>query len=73
MLAFASLFNMFIDSGTYPENLKTAKITPIFKKGSCTDIKNHRLISILSSVNKIFEKLINTRLSSFFSKVTTFF
>ena len=61
----SNLFNMCIDSGTYPENLKTAKITPIFKKGPRTDIKNHRPISIISNVSKIFEKLINTRLSSF--------
>ena len=52
---------MCIDSGTYPENLKTAKITSIFKKGFRIDINNHRPISILSDVNKIFEKHINTR------------
>ena len=39
-----------------------AKVTPIHKKGSKTDITNYRPISNLCSTSKIFEKLILKRM-----------
>ena len=37
------------------------------KKGSETDIKNYRPVSILKNLSKIFEGLIYNRLSAFFN------
>ena len=50
------LFNLSIQSGVYPDLLKVAKVIPIFKKGDPTSVNNYRPISILSPINKIFEK-----------------
>ena len=46
-----------------PNNLKIAKIIPVFKnKGSNLQCNNYRPISLLSNINKVFEKLMYTRL-----------
>lgn len=63
----SGFFNNFMKSGTFPEILKTGKITPIFKKGDSQLLDNYRPISMLPIFGKIFEKLIYTRLYSFLS------
>ena len=52
-------------SGTFPQCLKTGKITSVYKKGSKDDISNYRPVSTLPLFGKIFEKIIYTRLYSF--------
>ena len=61
----ASLFNMSVSQCSYPEKLKLAKIVPIFKSGDVEDPNNYRPISLLSNFNRIFEKLVYTRMISF--------
>ena len=57
---------MSVSTGIYPDNLKLAKINPIFKnKGSTLECNNYRPISLLSNINKIFEKLMYSRLYKF--------
>ena len=52
----------------FPDNLKIAKVCPIFKAGEKADVSNYRPISILPSFSKIFEKIIYFRLISFINK-----
>ena len=60
------LINLSFATGIYPDNLKIAKVIPIFKnKGDQLIVSNYRPISLLSNVNKIFEKLVYSRLYSF--------
>ena len=56
---------MSFATGTYPDQLKIAKVIPIFKKGDKLLVSNYRPISLLSNINKIFEKLVYSRLYSF--------
>ena len=57
------LFNKSLNNGKYPSVWKHAKITPIFKnKGTPSDIKSYRPISLLPSMSKIFEKIIFNRI-----------
>ena len=53
-----------LESKTFPKNLKLANITPIFKKGDSNLTKNYRPISVLPSVSKVFERLIQKQLLS---------
>ena len=63
----AVLFNKCLATGSYPNGLKIAKVVPIFKKGDPTEPGNYRPISVLPLLNKVFEKLIHSRLISFFN------
>ena len=48
--------------------LKIAKITPIFKSGDNQIFSNCRPISILLSISKILEKIMNVRLYDFITR-----
>ena len=58
--------NISFATSVYPDLLKIAQVIPIFKnKGDKMLVSNYRPISLLSNINKIFEKLVYSRLYSF--------
>lgn len=59
------LINKSIKNGIYPDCLKTAKVIPLFKAGDPYDPGNYRPISLLSIINKIFEKALYKRLLNY--------
>ena len=61
------LFNNHMQSGTFPDELKIGRISPIYKKQNPQLFENYRPVSTLPIFGKIFEKLIHSRLYSFFS------
>ena len=63
----ANFFTESVSSGCFPEVLKCARIVPVYKKGDRRDIGNYRPISTLSTMSKIFEKLMYIRVQSFLS------
>ena len=64
----SQIINISIKTGNYPDQLKIAKVIPIYKKGSSSDPSNYRPISILSNINKIFEKILHKRLFKYLNK-----
>ena len=38
--------------------LKLANVTPVFKKGDPTSVKNYRPVSVLPNVSKVFERVM---------------
>ena len=55
----SKLFNRSITLGVYPSKFKEANVRPIFKnKGSPSDYTCYRPISLLSSLSKVFERII---------------
>ena len=60
-------FNHLMKVGKFPDELKTGKITPIHKKEDEQLLQNYRPISTLPIFGKIFEKIIYSRLYSFFT------
>ncbi len=55
---FTFLFKSIYNTKLIPDQWKIAKVNPIPKKGSKSEISNYRPISSLCTVSKIFEKLI---------------
>ena len=62
------IFNLSIEKGIYPDQLKIAKVSPVFKKSDTTLRDNYRPISVLPCFSKILERIIYSRLYSFFSE-----
>ena len=44
--------------GKFPDILKKAEVTPVYKKIDVNDKQNYRPVSTLSNQSKVFEKLI---------------
>ena len=51
-----------LQQGIFPEDLKNATISPIYKNGDKSDCSNYRPISVLSNVAKILEKIVYNQL-----------
>lgn len=63
-----AIINLSITSGVYPDCLKVARVTPIYKSESKVDPANYRPVSVLPMLNKIFEKVLYKRVFAFLSK-----
>ena len=56
------IYSLSIESGIFPDRWKITRVAPIFKSGSTEDRSNHRPISVLPVVSRLFEKLIYDQL-----------
>lgn len=61
--------NQCLISGRFPDSLKIAKVSPIYKSGHKSDPENYRPISVLSTLSKIFEKVIYNRLDNYLKSI----
>ena len=50
--------NLSIENGCFPEELKLAEVSPIFKKKDDLDKENYRPVSVLLHVSKVFERIM---------------
>ena len=57
-----NIFNESVKTGVYPDNLKFADIIPVFKKKDSLNKVNYRPVSVLPSVSRTFEKLLQHQL-----------
>ncbi|XP_071952123.1 uncharacterized protein [Antedon mediterranea] len=62
------IINLSISTSTVPEDMKKAKVIPLYKKGSRTDIGNYRPISILSTMSKILEKAVFIQIEKYLTE-----
>ena len=63
-----NLINKSIGNNEFPNELKLADITPIFKKDDATSVKNYRPVSVLPAVSKIYERVIQRQIVSHIDK-----
>ena len=59
------IYNLSFTTGIFPDCLKIAKVTPVYKKGFKLECTNYRPISLLSNLDKIIEKLMHKMLMRF--------
>ena len=62
------IFSKCIEKSIFLDNLKVAKVTPIFKTGDLTKVGNYRPISVLPIFSKILERIIYNRIYSHLTK-----
>ena len=65
---FCQLINKSIFSGTFPDEMKIAKVIPLYKDGSVEEPNNFRPISLLPVLSKVLEKYIFWRTVEFFDR-----
>ena len=58
------IFDLSLKIGVFPDKLKIARVTPIFKSGQKEIVNNYRPISVLSCFSKILERIMYNRLYS---------
>ena len=64
-----SILNMSIDQNVFPDKLKKAQVTPLYKKNDPLLKTNYRPVSVLCIFSKIFEKILEQQLSDFFENI----
>ncbi len=67
------IINQMLNSETFPDLLKVAKVTPIYKKDDEMEFSNYRPISLLPAISKIFEKVIFNQTYEYFTKQKFFY
>ena len=65
--------NLSISSGVVPQELKIARVIPIFKSGDEAVFVNYRPVSVLPVFSKLLEKVIYRRLYNFLTKYNILF
>ena len=63
-----TIFNQSLQSETYPDKLKYAKVSPIHKGGPKDILGNYIPISVLPIFSKILEQIMNKQLVGFLNK-----
>ena len=58
---------MSLEHSTIPKEWKTHIITPVYKSGDKTSVKNYRPISLLCNTAKVFERIIYNKIINFIS------
>lgn len=67
-LPLVHITNLMLETGCFPDKLKTSIIKPLHKKGPKDEPNNYRPIALLPCFSKIFEKVIYNRLTEFLDK-----
>ena len=60
--------NVSLMNGVFPDELKVAKVIPIYKGGESVYLVNYRPVSVLPIFSKIFEKLMYDRVLEFINE-----
>ena len=67
--SICNIINMSIENGLFPDALKCAQISPIYKKDSTLEITNYRPVCVLPCISKVFERIIVNQLSEYFENI----
>ena len=67
-IQLTDLFNLSVRSGVFPVDWKLAKVSPIYKTGERIDPNNYRPISVLSTIARIYEKVMYEQFYDYLSR-----
>ena len=57
------IYNQIIDHGMWPKDWKKGECTPVFKKDDPLSKSNYRPVTVLTTVDKVFEQLLSKQLT----------
>lgn len=63
-----TIINQSLITGIFPNKLKIAKVSPLYKKDDPHLFDNYRPISLLPAISKVFEKIVYKQLYNYFTK-----
>ena len=59
------VFDLSLIQGIVPDDLKSARVVPLFKKNDKTEVGNFRPVSILTIISKVFERVVYDQVESY--------
>ena len=62
------IFDVSLKSGTFPEKMKIARVTPVFKPGDTSLMTNYRPICVLPCFSKMLERIMCNRLYKYLTE-----
>ena len=63
--------NLSLSSGIVPDQMKIARVVPLFKTGDLSQFTNYRPVSVLPAFSKCLEGTVYNRLINFLNKFNT--
>lgn len=63
------LINQSIFCCIYPDDLKRAEVSTLFKKDDCYDKSNYRPVSLLTIISKVVEGLMCDQINAYFTDI----
>ena len=65
-----NITNLSLIQGGVPDDLKSARVVPLFKKQGKLSVENPRPVSILNIVSKIIDRVVYDQVESYFKDKT---
>ena len=62
-------YNKAVSDCDFPTGFKNVNVSPIYKKDSRLEKKNHRFISIFSNLSKIFDRIMHSQISPYLDNI----
>ena len=67
------IINLSINTGTFPDQMKIARVIPLLKLGGRFNFTSYRPVSVLPCFSKLLERIIYNRLIRFLDKYDILF
>ena len=67
------IINQSLLTGIFPDDLKIAKVIPLYKKDDPSKMDNYRPVSLLPALSKVFERVVHTQVYDYFQENGLFF
>lgn len=64
-IPLTNIINTSLKTGKFPQKWKVAKLVPLYKSGDRQDFTNYRPISLLPTLSKVIEKVVNHQLRQY--------
>ena len=73
VLPLTAILNQSLLTGIFPDQMKIAKVIPMFKKENRELMDNYRPVSLLSAFSKIFERAAYNQIYNYFTSNNLFY